>query len=217
MSNVGNISIRIVSYLYQNPGNICIKIRILVIFVLSNGSCPPDPSPPRASPSHWRKCQRPLCAAMCSAPNCAPNKHCYARSASNTALAQTAWLHITPVPHTFCTLVSVQRSFRAALHVELQSSIIFFAEQHHTTQIDFGQDWCSLLTSFRPNQPTVLLPSHGFSLPAIANFGFSLGQSTNSGFSLDQTDSHGFSQGSIVNHGFHQIHSVPRQILWETK
>ena len=89
-SNVGNISIRIVSYLYQNPGNICIKIRILVIFVLSNGSCPPDPSPPRASPSHWRKCQRPLCAAMCSAPNCAPNKHCYARSASNTALAQTA-------------------------------------------------------------------------------------------------------------------------------
>ena len=140
-----------------------------------------------------------------------------ARSASNTALAQTAWLHITPVPHTFCTLVSVQRSFRAALHVELQSSIIFFAEQHHTTQIDFGQDWCSLLTSFRPNQPTVLLASHGFSLPAIANFGFSLGQSTNRGFSLSQTASHGFSLRSIANHGFRRIYSVPRQILWETK
>ena len=46
---------------------VCIKIRILAIFVLlSNGGRPPDPSQPRASPSHRRKCQRPLCVAMCN-------------------------------------------------------------------------------------------------------------------------------------------------------
>ena len=113
----------------------CIKMRILAIFVPSNGGCTPDPSQPRAEPSHRRKCQRPLCTLLCalcalkilrtllSAPKtlcillCAPNKTVYWTQHLCTHILHPASLSIV-----LCATKFLQSSVIPPL---LQRSIVY--------------------------------------------------------------------------------------------
>ena len=120
----------------------CIKMRILAIFVPSNGGCTPDPSQPRAEPSHRRKCQRPLCTLLCapkilctllSAPKtlcillCAPNKTVYC--------TQHLWhTHFAPCLFVHCAMCNKHLCTRHKIHIMTLVCHKFKAvtDEHHS-------------------------------------------------------------------------------------